>query len=333
MKFGDKQLSEVVRACDLRDNRGVIAQEQMVKALELPLRKGVFDGSVLFDIFEKVDAPENCSTMEYPLDFVGPGDECEYVAYTIPACGDLPYHSVEGDYIRIPVYQVGNSIETCTKYLRHAGWSVMERMSEALKAGFVKKMNNDAWHTLLAAGVDRNIIVADGEAEQGQFTKRLLNLLETVMRRNGGGNSTSTNRGKLTDLFMSVEAMMDIRCWNTDQIDEFTRREIYEAGGMLPRLYGVNLHVMDELGQGQEYQTYVENDLGVTLPTTGAHTDVEMVVGLDLSNRDSFIMPVGQELELFRDESLHRSRRFGMYGWMELGFAVLDARRVILGSF
>ena len=42
---------------------------------------------------------------------------------------------------------------------------------------------------LLAAGVDRNIVVFDSDADAGQFTKRLVSLMKTVMRRNGGGNS------------------------------------------------------------------------------------------------------------------------------------------------
>ena len=98
-----------------------------------------------------------------------------------------------------------------------------------MQSSFVKKTNDDAWHTLLAAGVDRNILVYDADAAIGQFTKRLVSLLKTVMRRNGGGNSSSINRGKLTDLYVSPEAIEDIRNWGVDQIDEVTRREIYNA--------------------------------------------------------------------------------------------------------
>jgi hypothetical protein len=44
-------------------------------------------------------------------------------------------------------------------------------------------------------------------------------------------------------------------------------------------------------------------------------------------------MPVKQDVTIFEDPSLHRQQRAGMYGWCELGFAVLDNRRVLLGSF
>jgi hypothetical protein len=44
-------------------------------------------------------------------------------------------------------------------------------------------------------------------------------------------------------------------------------------------------------------------------------------------------MPVKQSLEVFPDPMLHRQQRAGFYGWMETGFGVLDARRIIAGSF
>jgi hypothetical protein len=44
-------------------------------------------------------------------------------------------------------------------------------------------------------------------------------------------------------------------------------------------------------------------------------------------------MPMKEQLQVFEDPMLHRQQRAGYYGWAELGFAVLDNRRVILGSF
>jgi hypothetical protein len=123
--------------------------------------------------------------------------------------------------------------------------------------------------------------------------------------------------------------MEDIRNWGMDQVDEITRREIYTAAdGTLNRVFGVNLHDLDELGEGQEYQLFFSNQLGASL----AASDVELVVGLDLRKRDSFIMPIREQVQIFEDDTLHRQKRAGFYGWAEQGFAVLDNRRVILGS-
>jgi hypothetical protein len=304
------------------------ASAEFAKALELPLRQGLLSGDILNGIFEPIQLAPG-ATPEFPLDFLAPGTERDFVAYTIPNHGYIPERHVEGDYVMVPTYDIGASIDYLLKYARDARWDVVGRAMEVLEGSFVKKMNDDGWHTLLAAGVDRNIVVYDSDASAGQFTKRLVSLMKTVMRRNGGGNSASNNRGMLTDLYVSPEAMEDIRNWGLDQVDELTRREIYTAAdGSVNRVFGVNLHDLDELGEGQEYELFFENVIGASLPAG----DSEIVVGLDQRKNDSFIMPIREQVQIFEDETLHRQKRAGFYGWSEQGFAVLDNRRVLLGS-
>ena len=318
----------LIRSGSLNKEEALAANAEFAKALELPLRQGVLNGDILGGIFEPIALSQG-ATPEFPLDFLAPGTEKDFVAYTIPNHGYIPERHVEGDYVMVPTYDIGASIDYLLKYARDARWDVVGRAMEVLEAQFVKKMNDDGWHTLLAAGVDRNIVVFDSDAAAGQFTKRLVSLMKTVMRRNGGGNSTSANRGKLTDLYVSPEAMEDIRNWGVDQVDEVTRREIYVAAdGTLNRVFGINLHDLDELGEGQEYQLFYSNVLSGSLPAS----DVELVVGLDMSKRDSFIMPVREAVQIFEDDTLHRQKRAGFYGWAEQGFAVLDNRRVLLGA-
>ncbi len=307
------------------------AQREFAKALELPLRKGVLVGNVLGDIFETINV-EPGATTEFPLDLISPGMEGEHVAYTNPGHGRIPERAVESDYVMIPTYSITSSIDFLLRYAREARWDIVGRAMQVLEAGFVKKMNDDGWHTLLAAGVDRNILVYDADATAGQFSKRLVSLMQTVMRRNSGGNAASVGRGRLTDLYVSPEALEDVRNWGLDQIDEVTRREIYtasEGGAPITRIFGVNLHDMDELGEGQEYQTFFTTELSGAVQGS----DKELVVGLDQSANDSFVMPVKAALEIFEDPTLHRQQRAGFYGWAEIGFGVLDNRRVILGSF
>ena len=323
------ELSDLlIRSGSLNKEEALTANHEFAKALELPLRQGVLSGNILDNIFEPIQLAQS-ATPEFPLDFLAPGTEKDFVAYTIPNHGYIPQRHVEGDYVMVPTYDIGASIDYLLKYARDARWDVVGRAMEVLEAQFVKKMNDDGWHTLLAAGVDRNIVVYDSDADNGLFTKRLVSLMKTVMRRNGGGNSASLNRGMLTDLYVSPEAMEDIRNWGLDQVDEVTRREIYTAAdGSINRVFGINLHDRDELGEGQQYQLFYSNILGGSLPTG----KVELVVGLDLRRRDSFIMPVRQEVQIFEDDTLHRQKRAGFYGWAEQGFAVLDNRRVLLGA-
>ena len=328
----DQQFIELLKRSGSNNKLEALeAQNELAVALESPLRQGVLIGDVLDGIFERMPM-EPGSSVEFPLDLLAPGEENEHVAYTNPGHGRIPERAVDGDYVMGPTYTVASSIDYLLRYAREARWDVVGRAMQVLEAGFVKKMNDDGWHTLLAAGVDRNILVYDGDAADGQFTKRLVSLMKTVMRRNGCGNTGSVRRGRLSDIYLSPEALEDIRNWCIDQVDEVTRREIYMAGddaSIITRVFGVNLHDMDELGEGQEYQVFFSDQLAGSLQGT----DPELIVGLDLDKNDSFIMPVKQEVQIFEDDTLHRHQRAGFYGWAELGFAVLDNRRILLGSF
>ena len=156
------------------------AQHELAIALELPLRKGVLVGDVLDNIFQRLPMEPGVS-VEFPLDLLSPGTESDHVAYTNPGHGRIPERAVEGDYVMVPTYTVASSIDYLLRYAREARWDVVGRAMQVLEAGFVKKINDDGWHTLLAAGVDRNILVYDADASAGQFTKRLVSLLKSVM--------------------------------------------------------------------------------------------------------------------------------------------------------
>jgi hypothetical protein len=305
------------------------AMKALAQALTEPLRQGVLSGDIIGDIFA-VENLDPGATAEYPLDFYQPGMEGQYTAYSLPTEGTIPLRHIGGDVVTIQTYDVGNSIDWLLKYSRQARWNIVARAMEVLEAGVTKKLNTDGWRVLIAAAVGRGVLVYDNAAAAGQFTKRLVSLMKTSMRRTAGGNSASEGRGRVTDLFLSPEGLEDIREWDADEVDETTRREIFTAeDGVLSRIYGVNLHDIDELGENQEFQKYFAETLGGSM---GA-SDKEIVVGLDLSKNDSFVMPVKEQLTVFDDPQLHRRRRAGVYCWMEVGFAALDPRRILVGSF
>lgn len=308
------------------------AQYELVKAFETPLRQGVLVGDIVrnANIFETMVLQPG-AVPEFPLDLLNPGEEDDYVAFTNPGHGYIPQRQVEGDYVQVPTYRIANSIDWLLRYARDARWDIVQRCMQVMEAGFVKKINDDGWHTIVTAGADRNVLVYDGDATQGLFTKRLVSLMKLNMRRNAGGNTGSLRRGKLTDLYVSPEAVEDIRNWGVDQIDEISRHELFISGdeGSIMKIFGVMLNDLDEFGEDQEYQLFYSSVLGGSL----AASDSELVVGIDKSRSDSFLMPVREELQVFNDEALHRIQKAGVYGWMEIGFLCSDNRRVLLGSF
>jgi len=303
------------------------ARYELARALELPLREGIFPGNIINGIFEQVKFDYG-TQYEMPTSPFAPGTEKEYVAFTVPNYGVLPQKFVEGDYVSIPTYEIAGVISIGMKYARDAKWDVVGRLMNVLEAQVVKKMNDDGWHLLLATAADRNIMVYDSNANSGQFTKRLISLGKTVMRRNVGGNSTSVNRGRLTDIFISPEGTEEMRNWGIDQIDEVTRREIYQAddnSDVIQRIYSVNLHDIDELGEGQEYQQYFMNELqGTLIPG-----DLELLIGMDLSKNDSFIQPVRSPFQIVENDQVAMQRAISYYGIADIGFGALDNRRII----
>lgn len=309
------------------------AQEQLAVGLTLPLKQGVMKGEIINGIYESIFFQPGTST-EFPLDFVAPGNESDFIAWTLSNHGRIPENAVQGDYVMVPTYDVGASIDFLLKYARDARWDIVGRAMEVLEAMYVRKANDDGWKVILTAGKNRGIMVYDDAATAGLFTKRLVSLARTTMRRNAGGNTASINKGRLTDWFVSPEGAEDMRTWDLTQVDDLTRREILlsrtdNTQAPISVMFDVVINVLDELGVAQEYQNYFSNTLSGSL----AASDVELCVGLDLSKNDSFVMPVREEVRNYPDETLHRQRRMGWYGWGEHGFGCLDARRVILGSF
>lgn len=331
-----EQIALLKRTGSPNKTEAMEAMHSLAQALQVPLRSALLDGDILGGIF----APEvldPSATAEFPLDFYQTAQENDYIAYMIPSEGALPQRTITGDAVTVTTFDVGNAIDWPLKYATQARWNIIARAMEVLEAGFVKKMNTDGWRVIVAAGAGRTDflggapLVFDSAATAGQFTKRLVSLMKTTMTRLAGGNTATSNRGRLTDLYISPEALEDIREWDQDEVDDITRREIFSAtddGGPLAKIYGVTLHPLDELGVGQEFQTFFAT-LGVSMGTS----DEEIVVGLDLSHGDSFVMPVKRELVIFEDDMLHRRQKAGFYGWQEHGFAALDGRRVLLGSF
>lgn len=322
------------------ENIALAARRAFAQGLSMPLRQGVFDRDNLGDIYTPQVIPPG-ATANYPLDFIRPGEEDNYIAYSLAQQGRLPERRVEGSEVNVPTFQIGNSIDWDLRYVQEARWDVVRRALQVYEAGYVRKINTDGWRTLLTAAGDRGLKVAASGAAvltgavgcnstlpaAGTFTKELVSRMHTAMVRAAGGNG---NAGRLTDLYLSLEAMECVREWDASRIDEFTRREIFVSSEMgLARIYGVLLHEMTEFGVGQEYDDFLRTVLGVTLPVNTA----EFVVGLDLTSRDSFVMPIKEELKTADDPTLHRQQRQGIYGWMRHGFAVLDNRRVLLGAF
>lgn len=317
----------MTQAADQDDRVSSNAISILTQGLTMPLQQGVLDGNIFDGLFEAVYF-EPGKSVEFPYDLLAPGDEHDYVAYVIPRFGALPERSVESDFCMVPLYEIGSSIDCSWRYMRDARWDILGRMLEIIEASFTVKMNRDAWRVIIRSGVSRNVLVSDTSASPGLFSRKLVTDMSLYMRRYGGGNSASQNRGKLTDLFLSPEGQADTLHWQVNEIPDAVRAQIY-ANGVLTRIGETNLHALDELGVGQEFESFWDN----TLAQDHTNSKVELVVGLDLSKNSSLMMPWREMPKLYEDRTLAKQRRVGIWGTAEIGFTALDNRVVLLGQF
>jgi hypothetical protein len=249
----------------------------------------------------------------------------------MPKQGRVPEVHVEGDELYVQIYKIGNAIDWDIDFARDARWDIVSRALEAYRAGFTKRINDDGWHVIVASAFSAGYMVRDTAATAGKFTPALVARMKTTQKRR-------VRNGDLTDLYISPEAMEDLRNWSTTEVSDLVREKLFMAQNdpAVLTINGVRLHELRELGEGsggvaEEYQEYFVTTLGGTL---GAGGDLELVIGLDLSQRDSFINPVRSGLETFETgEQLHRQGRAGVYGWLRHGLASVDNRRSLLASF
>ena len=316
---------------------------EFFSAVQLPIRQAIFDGDNTSGIFNTTTLPPGVSP-EIPVDTIAPGTEGDYRAFTNPGKGYIPAVMTSGDKFTLQTISDANAVEWDLEHARNARWDVISRYMEALTAGFVKKQNDNCWHTILAAAADRGLVIYDAAAPVGQFSKRLFSQARCAFARNAGGNTTSLKRGRMTDVWLSCEGIEEVLNWNLQDIPDSVRSQMYSMSGndnTTIQVLKVTLHEMLELGPGQEYQDYYLNTLGGDLvPVIGStHTaaDVELAIALDLATRDSFIMLETQPLQLFQDgaegSALHRSQKGGAYGWRRYGVGVLDSRRLSALSY
>lgn len=96
----------------------------------------------------------------------------------------------------------------------------------------------------------RNLLMYDEDCEPGEFTKKLVKLMKEHMKEQGERPATHD----LRDLYISPEAMEDIRNWGVDEIDEQTRKEILSGSSEINQLYGTTVSVSTDLERNEIYE-------------------------------------------------------------------------------
>jgi len=282
--------------------------------------------------FDEDDSPS------IPLDlFAGEGEG--YVStWSQTVAGGLPTSTVEGfSEMKVSTYRLDSAVSFLKRYARRGRLDVVSKAVERMANEVLIKQERNAWAVVLKAlGSSGRVLEKAGGADS-TFQLSMLNALVTAVKRvntSYAGGSTTDAYG-LTDLFVSPEVKEDIRAFayqpittaNTNLPDS-VREGIYSNAGA-QEIYGISIHELIELGEGQKYQTLF-NDFysGGTWDST---TD-ELVIGLDLT-KDAFVRPVARQAEsggtftaLPDDQFVSRSEKIGFYGFLEEGRVCIDSR-------
>jgi len=237
-------------------------------------------------------------------------------ASIMPNLGHVPVISVEGNEdtdVIVPIYPIGCAVDWQQKYMRENRWDVIGRGLEVFNQSFVRKIFCDQWHTILASGVHRNILVYDKDAKEGLFTNRLSSICKTVAKRHG------THR--ITDVVIGTDA------WDDAFGGDERAADVTAMSSNLP------VHDMMDLDPGHELYNFYVNELGGSFPPGKKH----LAIYLDCTKVSSFLtlIPENKQLEVYNDDRDHESMkgRKGLYGNMSLGVICTRPDTVLIGAF
>lgn len=288
---------------------------------------------------------------EFPLDvFFDEKDNDIRVHFQARPGGTPTSHMSNLETVIVPTANYQAEVSWQNRFARLGRLDVVAAYIHKLGQAIIRKEEINGWSVLLdavaTASTNGLTHVVDSNTTDGVFHLDLLNQMLTRAKRINTSIDLGTAVGApqgLTDIFLSVEAMADVRAFSYNGINskgsignlgagdssislpDELRKQILAGAGM-PNLMGLTLHEMNEFGCGFSYNILFKNFY------SGSFTQAseELVFGVDMS-RDSNVMPIKGDLNVVNDVFNNRSDKSGVVASEEIGFAVLDNRAVVAG--
>jgi hypothetical protein len=344
-----QELFKETASC-LESKEGALAYQSFAQALTVPILQEIRLRSVARELFATEVLGPGAQAV-YPV-----ADDFDIPVWVLPGLGYVAQNFIEGvgEDIYVPTFTIDNSAQWKLTYARDGRVDIAERCARNMARSIAEYEEESAWRVLVPAGTTdfsgQGLLtarsapiyeVAAGSPGAGYLSKELINKMMVGMSR--------TDR-QLTDLWVSPEDAADIREWTDTDIDPVTRREIFQAAGM-GRIWNVQLRELKHLGAVGKFNINDENSsFGIFKDSAGAYNDYTLtnanvvdangqvstagetqIWGFDSTVNDSLVMPIRQEFQTFEDPTLLRKQQQGIFGWEEVGFAVLDSRMLCLG--
>lgn len=314
----------------------IAATEIVAEAADAALyNTQIMEGAVAEGIFY-TDPRLNHSKVNYQIDPFADKDMKDYMAWELSSTGGMPTRMVFGAEKHVNTFIVTNSLTWPLGLVREAQYDYVARLMTGYINGVLQKNNRDAFKTVLAAAKARAVassFVVDSTAGNGVLTPALLWAMDDEMRIRGGGNSTSLYTRKVSDYFLGTTGLNQMRGWGEDKLPVSVRENVWNSGSGTVAFPGYQFHGMTELNAGGEYYTYYT---GLSDPDFGSSgTDTGLILGLDLSDRMvSFVHPIVDPFKSYPEgEIAFKRNEGGIWGRGEWGWAVLDDRYTIIGTY
>lgn len=250
--------------------------------LAVPVLRAIPPQTSVRGIFAVDNIPAG-ALAEYPIDMDNITD-----AVVMPRLGAVPQNIVVGDSLIVPTFEVANSVEWKLSFVRDGRYNIVERALEKLAESFIRAEETAGWATIRGAIDSSNTLTTT----ETNLTLKLFNDLITEF----------TAVGYVPEvIYCSPRRAKDIRNWTTTQVDMFTQREIFQAGG-IGSIWNVELRELRSL----------------------ADTEIYM---FDTSRFG--VMPVRSQLSTFDIPDAIKRLRAGVGAWEEIGFAVIDKKAIM----
>jgi hypothetical protein len=347
-----KELKERFKeTADIDNPNNAQVRKEFAQAIQVPILQEVRLTSEMRKIFTE-EMLEPGAQASYPV-----ADDFEVPVWVLPRLGAVAHNFIEGvgEEVYVPTFSIDFSEEWSLRYARESRVDIAVRAAKNAARAVAEYEEECGWRVVFPAATSafagQGMLTARpapiGEVTgtgAGFLSKELLNKLILIMKRNGR---------TLTDLWISPEDAADIREWSGSDVDDFTRREIFQAGGLDSGFWGVQFHIVNHLGaQGKfningstsdfgvfkadgsdEYNDYsLDNPNLVDANGIVSTLGETQVWGFDLRSNDVFVMPIKQNLTVYpAGNELLRHQKDGFFGWQEQGFGVLDNRPLCMG--
>lgn len=343
---------ELLKLTGSRDRSKAWPAMEAFASILAPVVQIVLDkSSTVRSIYTVKNLAEN-DNAEFPLDVFFNEKDNDIRVHFQPRPGGMPTsHMANLETVIVPTAMYQAEVSWQNKFARYGRLDVIASYIHKLGQALIRKEEINGWSVLLDAAATANTNglshVLTSTTTDGVFHIDLLNqLLNRSKRLNTSidqGTASNAPQG-VTDIFLSIEAMGDVRAMSYNPVNvkgavvtppgagdssialpEDLRKEILAGAGM-PVLMGLMLHEMNEFGSGFSYNKLFKSFY------SGSFTEAsqQIVFGVDRS-RDSNVMPVKGDMMVINDIFNNRTDKSGVLAQEDIGFACLDNRAVVTG--